>query len=50
MQQFLLRVKIKIFENIGRQRVRQNAKDDYLFVVRQIKDDFGDIGRRPLTK
>ena len=46
----LLRLDIEIFENIRRERVRQDAKDDHLFVFRQIEDDFGHIGWRPFAK
>ena len=50
VQQFLLRVEIEIFKNVRRQRVRQNSKDDYLFVFRHIENHFGDVGRWPLAK
>ena len=50
MQQFLLRIEIEIFENIRRERVRQDAKDDDLFIFRHIDNHLGDIGRRPVAK
>ena len=49
-QQFLLRLDIEIFENIRRQRVRQDAKNDHLFVFRHVEDHLGHIGRRPFAK
>ena len=49
-QQCLLRLEIEIFENIRREPRWQDAKDDHLFVFRQIEDDFGDIGGWPFTK
>ena len=49
-QQRLLRVKVGVFKNIRCQRVRQDPKDDHLFVFRQIENYFGDISRRPFTK
>jgi len=49
-QQLLLRVEIEVFKNIRRQIVRQHAKDDHLFVFRQIEDHFSHIGRRPFPK
>ena len=39
-----------IFKNVRRQRMRQDAKDDHLFIFRHIEDDFRNIGRRPFAK
>ena len=49
-EQLLLRFDVEIFENIRRERGRQNAENDDLIVLRQIEDDFGKIGRRPFAK
>jgi hypothetical protein len=46
----LLFLNADVFENVSRQIMWQHAKDDYLFVFRQIQNHFGDIGRRPFTK
>ena len=44
----LLRLDIEIFESIRRQVVRQDAKDDDLLVLRQVENDFGNVGRNVL--
>ncbi len=49
-EQFLLRINIEIFENVRSQCMRQDAKDDDLFVFRQIENYLGDIGWRPFAK
>ena len=49
-QQFLLRVDIEIFKDIRRQCMRQDAKDNHLFVFWQIQNHFGDIGGWPFAK
>jgi hypothetical protein len=45
-----LRIEIKVFKNIRRKVMRQHAKDDHLFVFRQIDNHFSHISRRPFTK
>ena len=37
-EQLLLRLDFEIFENVRRQRVRQDAENDDLFVLRQIEN------------
>jgi hypothetical protein len=49
-KQLLLGLDIEVFENIRRQRMRQNAKDDHLLVFRHIENHFGHICRRPFAK
>ena len=49
-KQFLLRLDLEVFENVGREIMRQDAEDDDLFLLRQIEDDFRDIRRRPFRK
>ena len=48
----LLRVYIdvEILEDIGGQRVWQNAENDDLLVLRKIENDLGHVGRRHLGK
>ena len=45
-----MRIHIEVFENVRRQRRRQNPEDDDTIVFRQIENDFGHIRRRPLPK
>ena len=49
-QQFLLRLEIEIFEDVGGERVWQNAKNDDPLVLRKIEDDLGHVGRGHLGK
>ena len=49
-QQFLLRIQIEIFKNVRRQRMRQDAKDDHLFISRHVENHFGHVRGGPLAK
>ncbi len=49
-QEFLLRFDLEVFEDVGREVMRQQAEDDDLFFLGKIGDDFRDIGRRPFRK
>ena len=41
---------IEIFEDVGGERVWQNAENDDPLVFRQIENDLGHVGRRHLGK
>ena len=49
-QQFLLRIQIEIFKNVRRQRMRQDAKDDDLFISWHVENHFGHVRGRPFGK
>ena len=50
VQKVLLFLDSDIFENVGRQRGRQDAEHDDLFVFRKIENHFRDVGRRPFLE
>ena len=49
-QDDLLRVGVEILEDIRGLRVREQAEDDGLLIVRQLGDALGDVRRRPVGK
>ena len=49
-EQLLLRIDIEIFENVGRELVRQDAEDDDVIVLLHVEDHLRDIGGRPVGK
>ena len=49
-QQFLLRIQIEIFKNVRRQRMRQDAKDDHLFISWHVENHFGHVHWGPFGK
>ena len=49
-QQLLLLLDSDVFENVRRERGRQDAEDDHLFVIRKIENHFRDVSRRPFLE
>src|SRR5206468_3326758 len=50
LKQTLLVVAAQVFEGLSGQPARENAKQNDLVFIRQVRDQFGDIGRRPFAK
>ena len=50
MQKSFLFLDVEIFENVGRQRRRQHAKDNDRIVVGKIRNYFRQVGRRKFAK
>ena len=50
LQHGVLRIHIQILEDIARQHMRQQAEDDRLLLLRQVRDALRDVRRRPVRK